>query len=217
MIKPTLYYCYDAYCGWCYGFNDVMNKIEQSFNHQIHFDVLSGGMILPETPIHISATASYIAQAYQRVEQLTGVRFGEDYLWHIFNPDQSDWYPHSEMPAIALCILKDEYPDKALSFAHELQFALHGEGRDLTDPEAYRLILEKYKIPDESFYEKLKSEAYRDRAHEEFAMAKQLQVDGYPCLLLQTKPLTFHLVAKGYTPFETVRERLTKMLNEMAI
>lgn len=212
MNKPVLIYCYDAYCGWCYGFNKVMKDIERDFSSRIDLDVLSGGMVLPENPVHISATASYIASAYQRVEDMTGVKFGEDYLWHIFNPDQSDWYPNSEMPAIALCILKDYFPEKAVTFAHELQFALHGEGRDLTDPEAYRHILVKYNIKPEDFYEKLSSESYRDRAHEEFSMVRQLKVDGYPCLLLQTKPLTFHLVAKGYTPYDLVAERLNLIL-----
>lgn len=212
MNKPVLIYCYDAYCGWCYGFNEVMKNIERDFSDRIDMDVLSGGMVLPENPVHISATASYIASAYQRVENMTGIKFGEDYLWHIFNPEQSDWYPNSEMPAIALCILKDYFPEKAVRFAHELQFALHGEGRDLTDPEAYRHILVKYNINPEAFYEKLSSESYRDRAHEEFAMVRQLKVDGYPCLLLQTKPLTFHLVAKGYTPYDLVAERLNLIL-----
>jgi putative protein-disulfide isomerase len=144
---------------------------------------------------------------------MTGVKFGEDYLWHIFNPDQSDWYPNSEMPAIALCILKDYFPEKAVTFAHEIQFALHGEGRDLTDPEAYRHLLVQYHIKPEEFYEKLNSDFYRDRAHEEFSMVRQLKVDGYPCLLLQTQPLTFHLIAKGYTDYDTVAARLNQVMN----
>src|SRR5262245_24408244 len=135
-----LVYCYDAYCGWCYGFSLVMKKVAEEYKNSLAIEVLSGGMILPDDPVHISATASYIEKAYPRVEELTGIKFGEDYLWHIRNPDESDWYLHSEKPAIALCIFKEILEDKQVEFAADLQFAHHYEGRDLTDDEAYRRL-----------------------------------------------------------------------------
>ena len=56
-MKPTLIYCYDAYCGWCYGFSEVMKKIHSEYKSTLEFEVLSGGMILPEEPVSIGATA----------------------------------------------------------------------------------------------------------------------------------------------------------------
>ncbi len=76
----TLIYCYDAWCGWCYGFSPVMREIEATFAGRLQVEVLSGGMILPETPQPIGATAGYIQQAYKTVEEYTGIKFGEDYL-----------------------------------------------------------------------------------------------------------------------------------------
>jgi putative protein-disulfide isomerase len=163
-------------------------------------EVLSGGMIIPTKPAHIRIAAGYIANAYKDVEALTGVTFGEDYLWHIFNPEDSDWYPHSEKPAIALCIFREFYPERILEFASDLQTDLHSEGRDLTDVEAYRHLLEKYSIQPEVFYEKLHDEFYREQAYEEFSLVKQLQVNAYPTVLLQTEPAKFIMVARGYTP-----------------
>ncbi len=150
-MDATLIYCYDAYCGWCYGFSQVMKKINDEYKSRLQIEVLSGGMILPESPISIGATANYISEAYKRVEETTGVKFGEDYLWHIFHPTQSDWFPHSEKPAIALCILKEYYPDQQVSFATDMQYALDFEGRDLTDDEDYRNFLEKYDIDGTEF------------------------------------------------------------------
>ncbi|HEX6191411.1 MAG TPA: DsbA family protein, partial [Chitinophagaceae bacterium] len=69
----VIYYCYDAYCGWCYGFSPVIKRIAEEYSDRFFFEVLSGGMIPPENPRHISATATYIAQAYKRVEELSGV------------------------------------------------------------------------------------------------------------------------------------------------
>ena len=212
-MNSTLYYCYDAYCGWCYGFSPVIRKIAEN-NLSLQIDVLSGGMILSEEPVPISATAGYILKAYQTVEEYTGIKFGTDYLWHINNPDQSDWFPNSEKSAIALCVFKEYYPGRQVEFASDLQYALHYEGRDLTDDEAYRHLLEKYSIQAETFYTKLKSEEYKEQAYYEFQLCKQLQVTGYPCVLLQVNDSKFHLLARGFIDYETLSARLTSVLKE---
>jgi len=215
MFNPVLFYCYDAYCGWCYGFSSVIQQIDAEYSKYVPIEVLSGGMILPEKPVHIGVTASFIEGAYKTVEEYTGVTFGEDYLWHIKHPDSSDWYPNSEKPAIAMCILKEYYPEKQVAFAADLQYALHFEGRDLTDNESYRHLIDKYGIQAEAFYTKLESDEYKERAYYEFQLCKQLQVKGYPCLLLQTGESKFYLVSSGYANFETVNTRLINILREV--
>ena len=142
-MSLTIYYCYDAYCGWCYGFSPVIKRLWEEYKDRIFFETLSGNMIPVEYALPIARMAGYIHSAYKVVEDRTGVRFGEDYLWHIRNPDQSDWFPHSEKAAIAMVVFKNYHPDQTVAFAADLQFALHMEGRDLTDDEAYRHLLEK--------------------------------------------------------------------------
>ncbi len=211
-MKPLLIYCYDAYCGWCYAFSPVMKDIAENFKNQLDIEVLSGGMILPEKPTHIRISAEYISKAYKSVEEFTGISFGPDYLWHIFNPEESDWYPNSEKPAIAMCIFKEYYPERSAEFASDLQYALHFEGRDLTDNEAYKHLLEKYSIQEEAFYTKLSSNEYKEMAYYEFSLVKQLKVDGYPTVFIQTNDATFHMVGKGYTDYTTIKSRIEAVL-----
>ncbi len=210
----TLIYCYDAYCSWCYGFSEVIKNIFSEYKNQLDFEVLSGGMILPEEPVSINATAKYIEDSYKRVEEITGIKFGEDYLWHIKHPEISDWFPHSEKPAIALCVFKDYFPEMQVSFATDLQYALHFEGRDLTDDEAYRLLLDKYNIPEEEFYEKLHDEEYKEKAHYEFALCKHLNVRGFPAVFIQLTDSKFYWIAEGYTDYETLHQRIENVLAE---
>lgn len=212
-MNPTLFYCYDAYCGWCYGFSPVIKRLAENYP-SLQIEVLSGGMILADDPVPIAVTAAYIQKAYPTVEELTGIKFGADYLWHINNPELSDWFPDSEKPAIALCIFKEFYPERQVEFAGDLQYALHFEGRDLTDDEAYRHILEKYSIQAETFYTKLNSEEYKEQAYYEFQLCKQLQVTGYPCVLLQNSETKFTLLARGFTDYETLSARLETALQE---
>jgi putative protein-disulfide isomerase len=214
-MNPLLIYCYDAYCGWCYGFSPVVKKITEEFKNKVDTDVLSGGMILPEKPTHISGIAPYIQKAYKTVEETTGIKFGPDFLWHIFNYEESDWYPNSEKPAIAMCIFKEFYPGRVVEFAADLQYALNYEGRDLTDNEAYRHLLEKYSIRSEIFYERLHSDEYKQKAYYEFSLVKQLKVNGYPTVFVQTGQLKFHMVARGFTDYETLKQRIENVLNKV--
>ncbi len=215
MMLPVLLYCYDAYCGWCYGFSPVMKKICFVYQDIFKMEVLSGGMILPERPVSLLASAAYIQKAYKQVEELTGVRFGTDYLWHINNPDQSDWYPDSEKPAIALSIFKEYYPELQIAFATDLQYALHGEGRDLCDDEAYRHLLVQYDIPAQDFYEKLHNTVYKEKASYEFALVKQLKVTGFPCVFLQVSEIKLYMLAKGYTGYDHLQVNITNVINEI--
>lgn len=211
---PLLIYCYDAWCGWCYGFSKVVTQIAEEFKDRLSFEVLSGGMIMDEDPRPVSAMAPYIKAEYKRVEALSGIQFGQDFLWHIFNADKSDWFPESTTPAVALFIFKEYELQRAVEIAADFQYALNFEGRDLTDGEAYRHLLQKYKIPEEEFYSKLKAEEYKEQAYYEFALVKQLQVTGFPAVLLQLSETKFYLLASGYTNYQTLKERLEKVLSE---
>lgn len=216
-MKPILIYCYDAYCGWCYGFSPVMKKIAADFTDDLDVEVLSGGMMIGEEAMPIEKIGPFIQRSYKRVEDLTSIQFGEDYLWHINNPDKSDWVMNSEKPSIALCIFKEIYPERQLEFAADLQHALNYEGRDLDDDEAYRHLLDKYGLDQEMFYSRLGSEAYKEQAYYEFSLCKQLQVTGFPTVFVQTGELKFVMVARGYTAYTALKERIENVLKEMAV
>lgn len=215
MQKPILIYCYDAYCGWCYGFSPIIKKIAEEYSFQLDVEVLSGGMMIGENKMSIEKIGPYIQSAYKRVEEVTGIKFGDDFLWHTANLDKSDWIMNSEKPAIALCILKEIYPERQLEFAGDLQYALNYEGRDLDDDEAYRHLLEKYTISEDDFYTKLKSDEYKEKAYYEFALCKQLNVDSYPQVLIQLHSNKFYLITKGFSTYEEVKKVIEKALTEI--
>lgn len=212
-MKPRIIYCYDAFCGWCYGFSSVVKKIAEEYKDELDIEVLSGGMIFDENPRHIGVIAAYIQNSYKHVEEMTGIKFGPDFLWHVFNPDKSDWFPESTKSAIALCIFKEYYPQRALEMASDIQYALNFEGRDLTDDESYRHLLQKYSIPPEDFYFKLHSEEYKEKAFYEFALMKELRVSGFPAVFLQVSDSKFFLLTEGYVSYDVLKKRVEKGMN----
>ena len=213
-MKPIIIYCYDAWCGWCYGFSPVIKSLHEKYKTKFDFETISGGMIPVDATQHIGKIAGYIKDAYKTVEQMTGIKFGTDFLWHINNPDLSDWHPNSEMAAIAMSILKDFNPDRSIEFAADLQFALYSEGRDLTDPEAYRHLIEKYEFDPKVFYENLKSEEYKEKAYYDFSLIKQLNVNGFPTLFIQISESKLYMIARGYSDQKSIEKRIDDIMLE---
>jgi putative protein-disulfide isomerase len=111
-----------------------------------------------------------------------------------------------------MCVFREYHPDLCIPFSAELQYALHYEGRDLTDDEAYRHLIEKYKIPDTEFYQKLRDPAYKAMAYEEFALVQHLNVTGFPTVFLQVSDKKFYLLSRGYTDYSTLKNILDETL-----
>ncbi len=213
-MRPIIIYCYDAWCGWCYGFSPVIKSLHEKYKNQFDFEALSGGMIPIESTQPIANIAAFIKKGYKTVEEMTGIKFGSDFLWHINNPDLSDWRPNSEMAAIAMSILKDINPARSIEFAADLQYALYSEGRDLTDPEAYRHLIEKYEFDPKEFFENLKSGEYKEKAYYDFSLIKQLNVTGFPTLFIQTNESKLYMISRGYSDEKSIEKRILDIMLE---
>ena len=71
------------------------------------------------------------------------------------------------------------------------------------------------KFPVDEFYEKLQIAAYKEKAYYEFALCKQLQVTGFPTLLLQVSESKFYLLARGFTKYENLKPVIDGVLEEL--
>lgn len=212
--KPSIIYVYDAICGWCYGFSPVMKSLFENYADKFDFEVLSGGMMMGEREGTINDVAPYIKTAYKDVENTTGVRFGEAFLAEL---QKGDLFLSSEKPAIALAVFKSYFPEKAILFAHDLQSAIYVHGLDLSKDDSYIHLAEKYQIPVQDFISQLNQEEFKQAAYYDFALARQLQVTGYPAAFIRTGELKFYMIAKGYASLETMELRVQNVLNEIAL
>lgn len=217
LAYPKVIYIYDAHCGWCFGFKNSISRLYEKYGNSIEFEVLSGNMMPIENRQHISVMAGYIADAYKRVEDLTGCKFGDKYLEHILHPENSQLMLSSEKPGIALSVFKTFQTGKDLHFAAALQDKIMIEGQDLETDMPYLELAAQFNFDGPNFVEKLGSEDSRDLAHSEFALVKQLGITGFPCVLVQFDERKLYMIAKGYTAPDELESRLLKVLEEFRI
>lgn len=212
LMKPKIIYVYDALCGWCYGFSPVIKSVYERYQDRFDFEVISGGMILGTRTGPIGAVAPYIKTAYHTVEEVTGIIFGEGFLREV---EKGDMILDSEKPAIALSVFKIYYPDKAILFAHDIQNCINFDGREPNDEEMYRYLAVNFGIDPDEFIHRMHEEEFKQSAFYDFALAKQLQVSGYPAAFIQSADNHFYMIAKGFTPLQDLEARIEKVWGEI--
>lgn len=172
-------YVMDAYCGWCWGFAERLAEFEAANRHRVAFTAISGGLFIGPRATAISSYP-HIAEANQRITQLTGARFGEGYaaLLH-----EGAAVMDSLDAARALAVLRAHAPERALHWAHELQAAFYGKGLSLSEPATIGEIAAANGLDVQRVLSDLQSDAASAQARADFAIARQLGVSSYPTLL----------------------------------
>ncbi len=212
MKQLKIIYIYDALCSWCYGFSPVIKAVFEQYQQRFEFEVISGGLILGNRTGPIGVVAPYVESAYKRIEEVTGVHFGEAFLRQL---EKGDMIMDSERPAVALSVFKSYQPEKAISFVHDLQICIHYEGQDPNDEAMYRYLAVNFGIDPDEFVYRMHEETFKQLAYYDFALAKQLQTQSYPAVFVQSADNHFYLIAKGYTDLSTLELRIKNVLQEI--
>lgn len=214
MKKLKVVYVYDAHCSWCFAFSTVMQQIQKKYGKTLDFEVISGGMVIGEQIGKLAKRYSpeMLLGVYQRITDMTGTVFGADYLAKV---KEGEVYINSEVPAIALSVFKEKMPEKAVDFAHAIQEQLFSHARIVNDETLYETLATQFDLDSAEFLAEMKMEKYESAARYDFALSRQLQVSGYPQVLVQSDDLRFYLIAKGYTDFATLDQRVVQVMQQL--
>lgn len=213
MQKLKIVYVYDAHCSWCYAFSGEMKKFQEKYKDELDFEVISGGMVINEQVGKLkSISPQALLNIYGRITEMTGTQFGDAYLEKV---GKGDVYVNSEIPAVALSVFKEQDHENAISYAHALQNQLFVQNKNVNDSEMYRGLAEDFGLEGQDFVDKMHDEKYQQAARYDFALSRQLEVTGYPQVLVQTDETHFYLVARGYTRFDVLESRIQQIMAEV--
>lgn len=201
--KPKLIYYYDPLCGWCYGFSDVMSQIHEKYVDRIEIEVISGGLFSGDRVGKVNEIAPYIkAGAYKSVEASTGVKFGQAFLDDIMGDEKI--VLNSLPPSIALCIVKEKYPERGLEFAEMMLKSVYMDGLNPVNVENLAIYAAKVGFDKEEFITEMATPKYKNMAEKEFETFSQTPYGGMPTLVIE-KDGQQTLLSNGYTNFEALK------------
>lgn len=211
MKKSTLFYIQDALCGWCYGMSPVIQQLYKEHQQDYNFAVLSGGMVRGSNVKPISGMAEYIRQASRQLEAVTGVKQTQAYHENIL--DKGTYITNSEPPAIALLILKEQFPEQQVPLAAAVQNLHFVEGKDLNEAENYLPVVRQFGASEEDFKKKFTDRDYADMARQEFELVAKWGISGFPAVVCEAGE-KLYLVAQGYQPYQKLTDTLAGIQEE---
>lgn len=210
-MKPMLIYVYDPLCGWCYGFHQVMEKIQQRFGDRLNIDVRVGGLAVGERAQTINEGFGYIKDGLQQVEKSTGIEFGRNFKMLV----EEGSYMYDSMPACrAQKTMNELAPEKALSFAGTLQNALFRDGKNLNEWSTYEELISDYDIDADEFKSRFESDELKNRLIDEFTWCRNRGATGFPSLLIQIED-EISVMTRGYRPYDTVESHLHHLIRNL--
>jgi putative protein-disulfide isomerase len=209
--NDQIVYVYDALCGWCFGFSNVISEIEKKYSNKIKFTVLSGGMIIGNREgVMDNETRKYIQNAIPRLEKTCHVKFGQNYFDSILN--NPNHFSSSLMPAIAMSVLKSIDDSKAVPFVKKIQNALFIEGKNLNDLNTYKTLALELGLNPDDFIKKMQDPYYTTEAKKEFELVKQIGINGFPTLFI-IKNGEATLLSSGYSDYKDLSKKFDSFFN----
>lgn len=208
-MKTKIYYVMDTMCGWCYGFSDVITKIEEKYKDSYDFDILPGGMWTDENVKTMShSLGNYIKGHIVRIEQLTGKHFGEGYNKNILESNSIilDSFPGAK----AVVLVSKMKKEVAFDFLKKIQEAHFVEGKDMNNLEIYSEIAESFNIPKDEFEKKYLSADLTEETLKAFEMVEALRVASFPTVIA-IKDNKRIMIAQGYSSFEDLDRALSSL------
>lgn len=210
--KPTIFYVYDALCGWCYGFSNVINEFYQNHKDEYNFRVLSGGMVTGERIGPLNKVSSFIIEGYASIEEKTSIQFGEPFLQKLHN-ESSEMFT-SVPAAMALALFRTQQPENELAFATRMQRAIYYDGLPPADWSTYGKCASDFGLNELDFAQKMQNQKLLELTQQEFQVVANWGIKGFPSVLLQ-KADQAYLMSRGYSTLQDMELTLEKVEGEI--
>lgn len=203
-----IYYIWDAYCGWSYGFNQIFKPFLA--NHpDISLKIISGGLFVGEHAKPIGAY-DYLPAANQAIEERYGASFGEAYEAVLAD---GTLLLDSTAPATAFAVMRDQVAQHAhLDLAMAIQAAFFQEGKSLSNEATYLDLARRFGLTKQALRQDLKAALEsRQLAKQDHEVAEVFGVTSYPTVILEVGDRYAMLNTDVRTP-EDLEQRLQAIL-----
>ncbi|NNC91174.1 MAG: DsbA family protein [Acidimicrobiia bacterium] len=196
-------YVGDPMCSWCWGFAPVLDRMTEVYD--IPMRVVVGGLRPGGEGEELDdRVARTLAHHWEQVEHASGQSFD-----HAFLARRDGWVYDTEVPAIAVAVMRELNQDGTLRFHTRLQRAFYAEGIDITDRAVYPELLEGFEVDTDRFTDLLGSDDMRKRAWQDFAEARSYGATGFPTLIIRDGE-EYGIITRGYLP----ADRLLPVLSD---
>lgn len=204
-------YVADPMCSWCYGFTPVIEQIAAHFEGRVPVRVMVGGLRAGNTQAMRQQDKDFIRGAWSKVGPATGRSFDMRFF-------EREGFVYDTEPACrAVVAARHLAPGQALAFKGRISAAFYGNNRDMTDTEEIAAVAREAGLDDMAFRAAFLSPDVRNDTFRDFIAAKQMGVEGFPCLLVGDDGGSYAIVTNGYRPIDGMIEGIERWLGQKTV
>lgn len=196
----SLIYVGDPMCSWCWGFAPEIESLAEDLPVEVVVGGLRPGPMAQ--PLE-DRMANVLNHHWEEIAERTGQRFDTTFLQR-----RDGWMYDTEPAAIAVTRMREMRPGDTLSYFTDIQEAFYGRGEDVTDFEVLAGLAGRYELDTAEFATALGTDEAKKRAWEDFSRSRNWGISGFPTLVGEMDDGRLALLARGWTPAQTIRERI---------
>jgi putative protein-disulfide isomerase len=198
-----LVYVGDPMCSWCWGFAPEIESLAEDLPVEVVVGGLRPG---PMAQVLDDRMAEFLSHHWVEIAERTGQPFDTEFLER-----RDGWVYDTEPAAIAVTQMREMNPAATLDYFTDIQMAFYGEGRDVTDFEILNALASNHDIDRVAFAGALPTEEAKTRAWEDFSKSRNWGISGFPTLVGELDDGRLALLARGWTPATTIRDRIASV------
>jgi len=197
--RDKLIYVGDPMCSWCYGFTMPLQQVKEKFPH-LEFTMVMGGLRAGGQE-SMSSLKTFLREHWYEVHEKTGQPFAYGIL-----SDSSMIY-NTEPACRAVVTVRKIAPEKEYAFFKALQRSFYAEGTDITQQANLIAIAQSMGIDKNSFLDVFQSQEIKNNTKKDFMWSENLEVNGFPSLILY-KEGRFSKLSTGYSTYDQIVKKM---------
>ena len=210
MERPTLIYVADPMCSWCWGFAPVITRIVERVGDAADLRMVMGGLRAGNAEPMDDGMTEYISSAWQRVGERTGATFDVSFF------ERSGFVYDTEPACRAVVTVRAMQPAAALPYMKRVQEAFYANNRDVTDGKVLADIAVEAGLDRQAFVDAFDSEDMKRATLQDFQIANQSGINGFPAVLVGSAEKGFGALTLGYQDFDALSGTLDAWLDDVA-
>jgi putative protein-disulfide isomerase len=211
-ISKELIFVADPMCSWCWGFAPAISAIRNKYADRLTIQLVVGGLRPGNDGIMDDEAKGYIRHHWEEVNKATGQPFD-------FNFFDRDDFTYDTEPACRACVtVRGLKSDAALNYMELLQKSFYANNQDITDTSVLASLATSLGVDTTQFAEVFSSDKARTATHDDFQVACNLGVTGFPTVVAVDKAADedvenqYAYLTVGYSPFQVLEPVLEEWL-----
>lgn len=203
-MQFTIYHIHDPMCSWCYAFKPTLDKIRKSFDSNIEFIHIVGGLARQTNTVMPKEQQETIESIWYQIHEEVGTKFNHDF-WKKCKPRRSTYLACQATIVARLENKEDE-------MIEAIQNAYYQRAMNPSDEKTLVQLASEIGLNEIKFKEDLNSQKIAKLMEEDLNKRRKMQVRVFPTLLLQYKKELYPINIK-YNDAETMIKQIKNLTN----